>query len=163
MSQHHIKKTKYRLHACQSQRGTTIVEAIVAIFVLSFGVLALMLAQITAVNTSINAANQSEVTRAVQNYVEEMRSRPGLLITESIDANNTKIQYITKDYSQYATENMGTCSNKLNIHLINANINSCTIDPDGKITVTWGGQSLGNDNASDASDEFSYTLTVGQS
>ncbi|MCO6520127.1 MAG: hypothetical protein J6582_03710, partial [Snodgrassella sp.] len=66
MSQHNIKKTQYNsLYAYQMQQGTTIIEAVVAIFVLSFGVLALMLAQITAVNTTINAANQSEVTRAV--------------------------------------------------------------------------------------------------
>ncbi|PIT55608.1 type IV pilus modification PilV family protein [Snodgrassella alvi] len=160
MSQHNMKKTKYCLYAHQSQRGTTIVEAIVAIFVLSFGVLALMLAQITAVNTSINAANQSEVTRAVQNYIEEMRSHPGLEIVERADANGTKIQYIAKVYSQYATNNTNTCSNKLNIHLVNAGLNSCTISPDGQITVRWGGQSLGNN---DVNDEFSYSLTAGQS
>ncbi|NUE66878.1 hypothetical protein [Snodgrassella sp. ESL0253] len=160
MSQHNIKNTKHYLYAYQSQQGTTIVEAIVAIFVLSFGVLALMLAQITAVNTSINAANQSEVTRAVQNYIEKMRSQPGLMIKEREDANGTKIQYIAKDYSQYVTDNKDTCSNKLNIRLINASLNSCAINRDGKITVTWGGQSLGNN---DVNGEFSYSLTAGQS
>ncbi|PIT52150.1 hypothetical protein BHC44_07845 [Snodgrassella alvi] len=160
MSSHNMKKTKYCLYAYQSQRGTTIVEAIVAIFVLSFGVLALMLAQITAVNTSINAANQSEVTRAVQNYIEKMRSQPGLMIKEKEDANGTKIQYIAKDYSQYVTDDKDICSNKLDIHLVNADLNSCTISSDGQITVKWGGQSLGNN---DVSDEFSYSLTAGQS
>ncbi|PIT23629.1 hypothetical protein BGI37_11895 [Snodgrassella alvi] len=160
MSQQNIKKTKYCLHAYQLQRGTTIVEAVVAIFVLSFGVLALMLAQITAVNTSINAANQSEVTRAVQNYVEEMRSYPKLTIREELDGQNNKIQSIAKDYSPYATNNTAICANKLNIHLVNANLNTCIISTDGQITVTWGGQSLSND---DPNDEFSYSLTAGQS
>jgi type IV pilus modification protein PilV len=160
MSQQNIKKTKYCLHAYQLQRGTTIVEAIVAIFVLSFGVLALMLAQITAVNTSINAANQSEVTRAVQNYVEEMRSYPKLTIQEKLDGQGNKIQSIAKDYSQYAINNTAICANKLDIHLVNANLNTCIINTDGQITVTWGGQSLSND---DTNDEFSYSLTAGQS
>jgi Tfp pilus assembly protein PilV len=160
MSQQNIKKTKYCLHAYPLQRGTTIVEAVVAIFVLSFGVLALMLAQITAVNTSINAANQSEVTRAVQNLVEEMRSHPNLTIQEISDANGVKVQSIAKDYSQFATNNLNNCSNRLNVHLVNANLNTCTISTDGQITVTWGGQSL---DKNDKDDEFSYSLTAGQS
>ena len=161
MSQHNIKKTQYNsLYAYQTQQGTTIIEAVVAIFVLSFGVLALMLAQITALNTTINAANQSEVTRAVQNYVEKMRSQPGLTIRETTDSKNVKIRYIAKDYSHYATNNTATCSNKLGIHLVNASLNSCTINANGEITVTWGGQSLSNDVSDD---EFSYSLTAGQS
>ena len=41
MSQKNIKNVKYHLHNYKFQQGTTIVEAIVAIFVLSFGVLAI--------------------------------------------------------------------------------------------------------------------------
>ena len=59
------KKTLKKL----SQKGSTLIEAVVAIFIMSFGILALMLAQVNSVNVSINSANQSEVTRAVQNYV----------------------------------------------------------------------------------------------
>ena len=44
------------------QQGSTLVEAVIAIFVMSFGVLALMIAQIGSVNISINSANQSEVS-----------------------------------------------------------------------------------------------------
>lgn len=160
MSQLEIKKSKHNLYNCKLQQGTTIVEAVVAIFVLSFGVLVLMLAQINAVNTSINAANQGEVTRAVQNLVEEMRSQPKLVIREKSDANSTKIQFIGKDYSDYATDDINTCSARLNVHLINTTLNSCVINANGNVEVSWGGQSLGNN---DTTDKFSYSLTAGQS
>ncbi|MBI0068685.1 MULTISPECIES: hypothetical protein [unclassified Snodgrassella] len=160
MSQLEIKKSKHNLYNYKLQQGTTIVEAVVAIFVLSFGVLVLMLAQINAVNTSINAANQGEVTRAVQNLVEEMRSQPKLVINEKLDANSTKIQFIGKDYSEYATTDINTCSARLNVHLINTTLNSCVINANGNVRVSWGGQSLGNN---DTTDEFSYSLTAGQS
>ena len=161
MSIKNIKNVKYHLHNYKFQQGTTIVEAIVAIFVLSFGVLALMLAQITAVNTSINAANQGEVTRAVQNLVEEMRSQPKLVISERLDdAKLAKIQFIVKDYSEYATTDINVCSARLNVHLINTTLNNCEINANGNVRVTWGGQSL-NDN--DKTDVFSYSLTAGQS
>jgi len=160
MSQLEIKKSKHNLYNCKLQQGTTIVEAVVAIFVLSFGVLVLMLAQINAVNTSINAANQGEVTRAVQNLVEEMRSQPKLVINEKLDANSTKIQFIGKDYSEYATTDINTCSARLNVHLINTTLNSCVINANGNVEVSWGGQSLGNN---DTTDKFSYSLTAGQS
>ena len=169
MSQKNIKNVKYHLHNYKFQQGTTIVEAIVAIFVLSFGVLALMLAQITAVNTSINAANQGEVTRAVQNLVEEMRSQPRLVINERLDAKSNKIQFIGKDYSEYATTDINICSARLNVHLINTTLNSCEINANGNVSVTWGGQFLNdndkteNDNDNDKTDVFSYSLTAGQS
>lgn len=153
-------KIKYCLHAQKKQNGTTIVEAIVAMFVLSFGVLVLMLAQITAVNTSINAANQGEVTRSVQNLIEKMRSNPILSISEKKDENGNKIQYIAKNYSNYATTDLVTCSNRLSIHLINAEISRCIIKATGEVEVNWSGQTLNNETDVD---EFSYTLTAGQS
>lgn len=150
----------YSLHKLKKQNGSTIVEAIVAMFVLSFGVLALMLAQITAVHTSINAANQGEVTRAVQNYIELMNSEARISLKEKLDENKNKILYIAKDYSNFDDAN---CNNRLNIHLTNAQITSCTIR-NGKIDVSWSGQALDkndkNNNVNNNS--FSYTLTAGQ-
>lgn len=160
MSQQKIKNPKYYLHSCKLQRGTTIIEGVVAIFVLSFGVLALMLAQITAVNTSINAANQGEITRAVQNLVEEMRSHPKIILQEKEDANGNKIQFFNKNYSNYATDEMTVCSNRINVHLVNAKLIECTIGEDGTVKVTWGGQALNNN---ETPDNFSYSLTAGQS
>lgn len=154
----------YSSNKFQRQNGSTIIEAIVAMFVLSFGVLALMLAQITAVHTSVNAANQGEVTRAVQNYIELMNSQPKISLKETEDALKNKIFTLKKDFSDFNNKN---CSALLNINLTNAKVKSCVIK-DGQITVTWWGQILNkNDDNNDDNNLkdknlFSYSLTAGQ-
>lgn len=154
----------YSPNRFQRQNGSTIIEAIVAMFVLSFGVLALMLAQITAVHTSVNAANQGEVTRAVQNYIELMNSQPKISLEVTEDAQKNKIFTLKKDFSDFNNKN---CSALLNINLTNAKVKSCVIK-DGQITVTWWGQILNKDDKNDDKDLndknlFSYSLTAGQS
>lgn len=154
----------YSPNRFQRQNGSTIIEAIVAMFVLSFGVLVLMLAQITAVHTSVNAANQGEVTRAVQNYIELMNSQPRISLQETKDASKNKIFFLKKDFSNFNNKN---CSALLNINLTNAKVKSCVIK-DGQITVTWWGQILNKDDKNDDKDLndknlFSYSLTAGQS
>ncbi|NUE80628.1 MULTISPECIES: type IV pilus modification PilV family protein [Snodgrassella] len=154
----------YSPNRFQRQNGSTIIEAIVAMFVLSFGVLVLMLAQITAVHTSVNAANQGEVTRAVQNYIELMNSQPRISLQETKDASKNKIFFLKKDFSNFNNKN---CSVLLNINLTNAKVKSCVIK-DGQITVTWWGQILNKDDKNDDKDLndknlFSYSLTAGQS
>ena len=152
----------YSSNRFQRQNGSTIIEAIVAMFVLSFGVLALMLAQITAVHTSVNAANQGEVTRAVQNYIELMNSQPRISLQETEDASKNKIFFLKKDFSNFNNKN---CSALLNINLTNAKVKSCVIT-DGQITVTWWGQILNKDDDNNLNDKnknlFSYSLTAGQ-
>ena len=154
----------YSPNRFQRQNGSTIIEAIVAMFVLSFGVLALMLAQITAVHTSVNAANQGEVTRAVQNYIELMNSQPKISLEVTEDAQKNKIFTLKKDFSDFNNKN---CSALLNINLTNAKVKSCVIK-DGQITVTWWGQILNKDDKNEdqnLNDKnlFSYSLTAGQS
>ena len=152
----------YSSNRFQRQNGSTIIEAIVAMFVLSFGVLALMLAQITAVHTSVNAANQGEVTRAVQNYIELMNSQPKISLEVTEDAQKNKIFTLKKDFSDFNNKN---CSALLNINLTNAKVKSCVIK-DGQITVTWWGQILNKDDDNNLNDKnknlFSYSLTAGQ-
>ncbi|MBI0132924.1 MULTISPECIES: type IV pilus modification PilV family protein [Snodgrassella] len=154
----------YSPNRFQRQNGSTIIEAIVAMFVLSFGVLALMLAQITAVHTSVNAANQGEVTRAVQNYIELMNSQPKISLEVTEDKQKNKIYTLKKDFSDFNNKN---CSARLNINLTNAKVKSCVIK-DGQITVTWWGQILNkNDDNNDDNNLkdknlFSYSLTAGQ-
>lgn len=155
----------YSSNRFQRQNGSTIIEAIVAMFVLSFGVLALMLAQITAVHTSVNAANQGEVTRAVQNYIELMNSQPKISLEVTEDAQKNKIFTLKKDFSDFNNKN---CSALLNINLTNAKVKSCVIK-DGQITVTWWGQILNKDDDNNDDNNlndknlFSYSLTAGQS
>lgn len=154
-------RSLYSPNKIQRQNGSTIIEAIVAIFVLSFGVLALMLAQITAVQTSINAANQAEVTRAVQNYVELMNSQSKISLEETKDKDENKIFALKKDFSDF---NDADCSkDRIKINLINSKVNECRIN-NGQITVTWRGQTLNKDDKDlDNKNLFSYSLTAGQS
>ena len=134
-----------------SQHGSTLIEAVVAIFIMSFGILALMLAQINSVNVSINSANQSEVTRAVQNYVEEMRAKAKIsLKEETIDG--ATILTSRKNYSDFQSAD---CTANLNLNLINDEVTGCTIT-DGLITVQWGDQ-LANPGQS-----YTYKLQAGQ-
>lgn len=163
------KFKKLRQHTQQTsqqyfQKGSTLVEVIVAIFILSFGVLVLMLAQINSVNISINAANQNTVTNAVQNYVEYMKANVSISLKEKEDSEENKIVYTFRDYSKFKSDN---CVKKLNIKLINSAVTECKITADGKVTVKWREESdasAGSDasDASDASSDFSYTLQAGQ-
>ena len=134
------------------QKGSTLIEAVVAIFVMSFGILALMLAQVNSVNVSINSANQSEVTRAVQNYVEEMRAKAKISLKET-NNNNSKVLMSFKNYSNFHSSN---CVANLNLNLINDEVISCTITNDGLITVQWG------DKVTNPDQSYTYKLQAGQ-
>ena len=136
-----------------SQLGSTLVEAMVAIFVMSFGVLTLMIAQISSVNVSINSANQSEVTRAVQNYIEVMKAGALISLKEETDKDGNKYIYIAKNYSNFASS---SCGKQLNIKLINSEIISCVITEKGEITVKWGDQNRVSDSSSN--NDYTYTL-----
>lgn len=153
----------YQISKKYSQCGSTLVEAIVAIFIMSFGVLALMLAQINSVNISINAANQTAVANAVQNYAEQMRAKAKTSVNTK-DVNNNSISYFYKDYSKFKTDDKTACASTLNIKLINSNVTDCKITDDGEITVKWSEES--NSSASSASSatisDFSYTLKADQ-
>lgn len=143
------------------QQGSTLVEAIVAMFILSFGVLALMLAQVNSVNVSINAANQNTVTNAVQNYAERMRAKAAVSLKTKTDVNNNEIGYSYKDYSVFKTTDKTRCANALNINLINSKVTECKITDKGVITVKWSEES--NTSASSATtSDFSYTLQADQ-
>ncbi len=139
------------------QQGSTLVEAVIAIFVMSFGVLALMIAQIGSVNISINSANQSEVTRAVQNYVEVMRANAKISLKERVDTKGNSFVYVAKDYSKFSSS---SCAQALNINLINSEIQSCTITADGVVKITWGNQQRVSDTSNN--NDFSYTLEADQ-
>ncbi len=135
-----------------SQHGSTLIEAVVAIFIMSFGILALMLAQVNSVNVSINSANQSEVTRAVQNYVEEMRAKAKISL-KATTSNNSIILISVKNYSDFQSPN---CTANLNLNLINDEVTSCTITSDGLITVQWG------DKVANTGQSYTYKLQAGQ-
>lgn len=139
-------------HRKSKQRGSTIIEAMVAVFVLSIGALVLMLAQLGSVSSVLDANNQSEVARAADNYAEELAATPNLRVKESGPAGKKKI-HLTQDYSSEPTD----CKSKLEstTKLSNTKIDSCAVDATGKITIKWGAQ-----DAKDT-DGFTYTLSAG--
>lgn len=157
---HYLLNEEIKIHTRSSQRqqqGSTLLEVIVAIFVLSLGVLALMLAQLGAVNTSINAANQAAVTRTVQNYIEEMRAQPKFAAKGEIKGANS-IAYLIYNYDQFNSTDIDDCVTKLKLHLTNTpTINQCQI-VNGTVTVQWRGQKNGSDDDND--NDFSYSLSV---
>ena len=75
------------------QRGATLIEVMVAIFVLAFGVLALMVAQLRSVSSVQEAENQTVVAQAAQTLMEGMLVNPVVSVVGG-SAN--------KDYAAYA-------------------------------------------------------------
>ena len=75
------------------QQGATLIEVMVAIFVLAFGVLALMVAQLRSVSSVQEAENQTVVAQAAQTLMEGMLVNPVVSVVGG-SAN--------KDYAAYA-------------------------------------------------------------
>lgn len=138
-------------HSKHRQRGETLIEAMVAIFVLSFGVLVLMLAQLGSVNSVIDANNQSEVARAANNYAERLAATPTLKVVEIKDeaSDNNKV------YIQQTYDAVSDCTSQLGLNLNNASIQSCAVDGNGNIAIKWGAQD------SDDTNGFTYKLSAG--
>lgn len=82
------------------QRGATLIEALVAIFVLAFGVLSLMVAQLRSVSSVQEAENQTIVAQAAQTLMEGMLVNPVV----SLGADGRTV----KDYAAYAKGNILT-------------------------------------------------------
>ncbi|MFD1244813.1 type IV pilus modification protein PilV [Paralysiella testudinis] len=76
------------------QQGATLIEAMVAIFVLAFGVLALMVAQLRSVSSVQEAENQTLVAQAAQTLMEGMLVNPTLEVSAS--------GVTSRDYAAYA-------------------------------------------------------------
>lgn len=131
------------------QQGATLIEAMVSIFVLSFGVLVLMLAQLGSVSSVIDADNQSEVARAADNYAETLAAAPILTVVEEDKPTGNK-KYLTQAYAPKAD-----CRSALGATLNNASISACTSDANGHIQIKW--------NAQDSKDTegFTYNLSAG--
>ena len=92
------------------------------------------------------------MTRAVQNYVEEMRAKAKISLKET-NNNNSKVLMSFKNYSNFHSSN---CVANLNLNLINDEVISCTITNDGLITVQWG------DKVTNPDQSYTYKLQAGQ-
>lgn len=63
----------------RQQRGTTLIEVIVSVFLLTFGVLGLMAAQIRSVASISEAESRSTVSQAAEMLAESMLSNPEVI------------------------------------------------------------------------------------
>lgn len=129
------------------QHGDSMIEAMVAIFILSFGVLVLMLAQLGSVNSVLDARNQSEIAQAADNYAERLAATPTLKVQEDTAGNKA---YLTQTYTK-----TGDCTAALGVTLNNVTVTKCTVSANGAIQIKWGAQDA-KDNTG-----FTYNLSAG--
>ena len=172
------------------QKGATLIEALVAIFVLAFGILALMAAQLRSVVSIQEAENQTIVATAAQTLMEGMLANPH--VSAGVAAGQS-----VKSYNHYSIGNLATVCNaavgatytnttpidknnlarfqlcsfyqQLNEKLTNAVIDSATVVNNAgvyNITVTWTMQA--NDNSGNVQNpvdnegkmQYTYSLPV---
>ncbi|MCQ9325416.1 type IV pilus modification protein PilV [Neisseria dentiae] len=85
----------------QSQSGMTLVEVLVAMFVLAVGVLALLATQLRTVSSVREAESQTVVAQAVQNLMEGMQINPTLSV--EVGVNGEETGWVRKRYDAIIT------------------------------------------------------------
>lgn len=90
----------------QSQQGSTLLEILVSVFILGFGLLALVTMQMKTVMTTREAENQTIVAQAADSLIESMLLNPNLTLTTI--SGDEKLMY--RDFETYRT-GMNTLDN----------------------------------------------------
>lgn len=83
----------------QFQKGSTLLEVLVSVFVLGFGLLALVTMQMKTVMTTREAENQTIVAQATDSLIESMLMNPNLTLTTI--SGDDKLMY--RDFETYKT------------------------------------------------------------
>ena len=162
-------------------RGSTLLEVLISVFIMAFGIMALMLAQLKSVGNVREAEMQTRVAQAVQNLSAGMLSSPDV-ITNLGSAGNINIDSTppttnvvcgsgstnpTVTNNEFATCIINAFVNELKSALPNASNIAYKIDsttgatPTTTITVKW---SETNDDSTGANSEnydFQYSAVVG--
>lgn len=86
----------------QNQSGMTLVEVLVAMFVLAVGVLALLATQLRTVSSVREAESQTVVAQAVQNLMEGMQINP------TLSAASGETGWVNKSYDAYIKDSVQT-------------------------------------------------------
>ncbi len=86
----------------QKQSGMTLVEVLVAMFVLAVGVLALLATQLRTVSSVREAESQTVVAQAVQNLMEGMQINP------TLSAASGETGWVNKSYDAYIKDSVQT-------------------------------------------------------
>ena len=103
----HLRSFKDRLKTSSSsftpklQSGMTLIEVLIAMFVLAIGVLALLAVQLRTVSNVRESENQTTVAQITQNLIEGMLINPTL--SEETDTAGEKTSRYKKSYDAYLT------------------------------------------------------------
>ena len=103
----HLRSFKGRLKTSSSsftpklQSGMTLIEVLIAMFVLAIGVLALLAVQLRTVSNVRESENQTTVAQITQNLIEGMLINPTL--SEETDTTGEKTSRYKKSYDAYLT------------------------------------------------------------
>ena len=103
----HLRSFKGRLKTSSTsstpklQSGMTLIEVLIAMFVLAIGVLALLAVQLRTVSNVRESENQTTVAQITQNLIEGMLINPTL--SEETDIAGDKTSRYKKSYDAYIT------------------------------------------------------------
>lgn len=103
----HLRSFKGRLKTSSTsftpklQSGMTLIEVLIAMFVLAIGVLALLAVQLRTVSNVRESENQTTVAQITQNLIEGMLINPTL--SEETDTAGDKTSRYKKSYDAYLT------------------------------------------------------------
>ena len=103
----HLRSFKGRLKTSPTsftpklQSGMTLIEVLIAMFVLAIGVLALLAVQLRTVSTVRESENQTAVAQITQNLIEGILINPTL--SEETDTAGDKTSRYKKSYDAYIT------------------------------------------------------------
>ena len=103
----HLRSSKGRLKTSSTsftpklQSGMTLIEVLIAMFVLAIGVLALLAVQLRTVSNVRESENQTTVAQITQNLIEGMLINPTL--SEETDTAGEKTSRYKKSYDAYLT------------------------------------------------------------
>ena len=101
----HLRSSKGRLKTSSTsftpklQSGMTLIEVLIAMFVLAIGVLALLAVQLRTVSSVRESENQTAVAQITQNLIEGMLINPTL--SEETDTAGEKTTRYKKSYDAY--------------------------------------------------------------
>lgn len=103
----HLRSFKGRLKTSSTsftpklQSGMTLIEVLIAMFVLAIGVLALLAVQLRTVSNVRESENQTTVAQITQNLIEGMLINP--MLSEETDTAGEKTSRYKKSYDAYLT------------------------------------------------------------
>ncbi|MCP1660921.1 type IV pilus modification protein PilV [Neisseria perflava] len=101
-----LQPSEGRLNAAEA--GMTLIEVLVAMFVLSIGVLALLAVQLRTASGVREAEGQTVVSQITQNLIEGMLINPTL--SAATDSSGSVTGWTDKSYTRYLTDSQAAAS-----------------------------------------------------